>query len=74
MGWDTTRSTVNDQWGQGPALVLGLHAELSLPAEHPWRAVGLTAAGGELHELPVKASKLQISPDQRSAWWLLTRP
>ena len=73
MGFNADRTTVGDQWGRGPARVLGLRATLSLPPGTWWTVETLDAAGQRARSEKTARNELAISPADQTIWWLLTR-
>ena len=73
MGWDAKRTTVGDNWGSGPALVLGLRAAVSLPGGADWKIQTLSSIGAITSTLAEKTSEFTMDPAQKTAWWYLTR-
>jgi hypothetical protein len=73
MKFNDKRNTVNTDWGPGPARVLGLRAELTLPAGTAWKVETLDAEGVVKAKLADAAGTVQIDPSAQTIWWLLTR-
>lgn len=73
MVWDKDRRTVGNQWGTGPALVLGVKADIKLPGEATWKVEALDPTGAPKAVIAEKTNKFHIDPSQRTVWWLLTR-
>lgn len=73
MKFNEKRNTVNSDWGSGPARVLGLHAELTLPAGTSWKVETLDAEGVVKAKLADAAASVQIDPAAQTIWWLLTK-
>ncbi|MFZ4765323.1 MAG: carbohydrate binding domain-containing protein [Roseimicrobium sp.] len=73
MGWDATRRSVSNQWGRGPALVLGVKAKISLPGTATWKVEALDPTGAPKSIVAEKAQSFAIAPEQQTVWWLLTR-
>lgn len=73
MAWDTARRTVGNQWGKGPAAVLGVKAKVTLPGDATWKVETLDPTGAPKSVVAGKASAFEISPGQTTVWWLLTR-
>lgn len=73
MGWTKDRQSVGDRWGAGPVQVLGLEAELALPAGTRWQATPLDSAGRRRTALAGPVSVLRITPEHATMWWLLER-
>ena len=70
--WNAARDSVDDNWGHGPAGVVGLHATLTLPGA-PWNIVLLDPSGapkGPAHRLN---GPLEITPADATIWYLLER-
>lgn len=73
MGWDANRTTVGSKWGRGPAEVLGVVAEVTLPDGGRWKVQALDPRGNPQQEVANDAASFRILPDQKTVWWLLTR-
>ena len=73
MGWDKDRRTVGNQWGTGPALVLGVRAAITLPGAATWKVEALDPTGAPKAVLAKGVNKFNIDPAQRTVWWLMTR-
>ena len=73
MGFNADRTSVSDQWGHGPARVLGLSAQLRLPAGAGWKVETLDPAGRARRTVAEAATEVQIDPRAQTIWWMLTR-
>lgn len=73
MVWNEKRNSVGDQWGRGPARVLGFEGRLNLPAGRSWKVEALGATGKVRSLQSDAAPAVSISPKERTMWWLLTR-
>ena len=74
MGWDKDRRTVGSKWGTGPALVLGIKAQIKLPGEANWKVEALDPTGAPKAVIAEKTNAFRIDPSQKTAWWIITRP
>lgn len=74
MGWDKDRRTVGSKWGTGPALVLGVKAQIKLPGEANWKIEALDPTGAPKAVIAEKTREFEIDPSQKTVWWLMTRP
>ena len=73
MGWTADRRSVADRWGEGPVRVLGLEAELAMPAGTRWTVTPLDPAGQRRAPLQQAAATVRIEPAHATIWWLLER-
>lgn len=73
MGWAADRRSVADRWGEGPVRVLGLEAELAMPAGTRWTVTPLDPAGQRRAPLQQAAATVRIEPAHATIWWLLER-
>ena len=74
MGWDNDRRTVGNKWGTGPALVLGVKAQIKLPGDANWKVEALDPTGAPKAVIAEKTNEFRIDPSQKTVWWLITRP
>jgi len=72
MKWNDTRTSVGNQWGNGPAQVNGIAADITLPRGRA-RVFALDGRGQRLGELkPVAASegrRFSLSAEHHSLWY-----
>ncbi len=73
MGWDKDRRTVGNKWGTGPALVLGVNAQIKLPGEATWKVEALDPTGAPKAVIAEKTNDFRIDPSHKTCWWLITR-
>lgn len=73
MKWNEQRTSVSDQWGGGPAKILGYHAKLTLPPGTKWKIETLTSTGTIKEKISDAATEVAITPQHQTMWWLLTR-
>ena len=73
MVWDKDRRTVGNKWGTGPALVLGVKAQIKLPGEATWKVEALDPTGAPKAVIAEKTNDFLIDPSQKTCWWLITR-
>ena len=73
MVWDKDRRTVGNKWGSGPALVLGVKAQIKLPGEATWKVEALDPTGAPKAVIAEKTNDFRIDPSQKTCWWLITR-
>lgn len=73
MGWDAARRTVGNKWGQGPAVVLGVKAKITLPGNATWKVEALDPTGAPKSVVAEAAHEFEITPGQKTVWWLMTR-
>jgi hypothetical protein len=73
MKWDEARRTVGKNWGTGPAQVLGVKAEISLPGQPTWKVQALDPKGNPTATLAEKTNRFTTSPEHKTVWWLMTR-
>ncbi len=73
MAFNADRTTVGDQWGHGPARVLGLDATLQLPPGTRWKIETLDAGGAVRRKVADAGTEVVIRPADATIWWLLTR-
>jgi hypothetical protein len=69
--WNATRTSVGTNWGRSPALVQGLSAKLTFP-DADIIVTPLTSGGQPGKPLP-PSKTVDISPNQKTIWHLLTR-
>jgi hypothetical protein len=73
MQWNAARNSVGKNWGSGPAKVLGLTAEITLPGS-PVTVTRLTADGTPNSESSNAAvNKFRVQPADGTMWYWLTR-
>ena len=73
MAWNPARTTVGKNWGEGPALILGVQGEVKLPGNPTWKVCTLDPTGKVATTLAEMTNVFQINPDQKTVWWLMTR-
>ena len=73
MAWDKDRRTVGNKWGTGPALVLGVKAQIKLPGDATWKVEALDPTGAPKAVIAEKTNDFRIDPSQKTCWWLITR-
>ncbi|MEZ0385472.1 MAG: hypothetical protein ACAI34_00290, partial [Verrucomicrobium sp.] len=75
MGWDAHRTTVGTKWGKGPAEVLGVSIDVTLPGKSgtSWKVQALDATGQPKADATTEGGILKIRPEAKTVWWLLTR-
>ena len=71
MRWNGKRDSVGNGWGEGPALVLGVSADITLPAAFTVEA--LDPAGRVKALIAAKATSFAISPADETVWYHLSR-
>lgn len=74
MMWDNDRRSVGSKWGTGPALVLGVKAHIQLPGDANWKIEALDPTGAPKAGIADQTREFDITPSQKTVWWLLTRP
>jgi hypothetical protein len=76
MGWNATRTSVSDQWGQGPTVAELVKARLTLPGAG-WRAQALDGSGKPRAEVPSRSTPegtvILLGDKTPSLWYLVTR-
>lgn len=72
MGWNAERTSVSNQWGKGPTVVLGVNATIEF-APGLWKAWALDGTGAPATPVRMSGSALNIGPGAKSVWFLLTR-
>ena len=70
--WNAARDSVDDNWGHGPAGVVGLRAILTLPGA-AWNVVPLDASGAPKGSVRRLSGPLEITPADATIWYLLER-
>lgn len=73
MAWNKDRRTVGYKWGTGPALVLGVKAQIKLPGDATWKVEALDPTGAPSAVLAKDVNQFNIDPAQKTVWWLITR-
>ncbi|MCX6953814.1 MAG: hypothetical protein NTV51_16825 [Verrucomicrobia bacterium] len=72
MKWNDTRTSVGKDWGDGPAQVNGIAAEITLPRAHA-RLFALDGRGARLAEIPAVASpagtRFKLGPEHHTLWY-----
>ncbi|MHC4400005.1 MAG: alpha-amylase family protein [Planctomycetota bacterium] len=76
MGWNEDRTSVGTDWGEGPTMCEGADATVTLPGA-AWHALRLDGTGKPIGPARGKetgsAFVLEVRPDDRTIWYLLTR-
>jgi Carbohydrate binding domain len=74
MGWNATRTSVSNHWGEAPCVAEGIAARVELPAGG--RAFALDGTGNPKADVPLAASDggvtLTIGPDHETLWYGVT--
>ena len=70
--WNAARDSVDDNWGHGPAGIVGLRATLTLPGT-AWNVTPLNASGTPRAPARRLAGPLEITPADATIWYLLDR-
>ena len=71
MGWNAARTTVENQWGTGPAVTQGVVGYVQMPSPY-WRAQSLDGTGAVKQSLAMSGSRLNFSAANGAVWYLLT--
>jgi hypothetical protein len=74
MGFNETRTSIGDRWGEGPAHVLGLTATIRLPKRDGWKLDHIDSAGRVTHSRMADQQSIFLSPADATMWYRLTRP
>ena len=73
MVWNAARTSVGNQWGNGPTLTLGVNATVTLPEGTSWKVEALSSTGQPMATVAEKTRSFSLDPAQKTVWWLLTR-
>ncbi|HLK61180.1 MAG TPA: carbohydrate binding domain-containing protein [Chthonomonadaceae bacterium] len=79
MVWNATRTSVQDQWGNGPTLAEGIPATVTLRTDGPRHVWALDGTGRRTMEVPAAyangALTFTVGPAQRTLWYeIAVRP
>ena len=72
MGWNSTRTSVGNNWGYGPAVALGVTATLTLP-NGGWTVDALDPTGSAKQRLGTNLQSFSIKPSYKTVWYLLSK-
>jgi hypothetical protein len=72
MKFNATRTSIGDQWGEGPAHVLALEATVTLPGSG-WKVEVLNAAGAVTRTLPMTDGAFTLSAADATMWYRAVR-
>jgi hypothetical protein len=72
MGWNAERTSVGNQWGEGPVLCEGIPFELTLKTTHA-RAWALDGHGRRAASIPCQsaagAARFSFGPRYKTLWY-----
>jgi len=72
MGFNADRTSVGGNWGTGPTHIEAVTATIVLPGVG-WTCHALRSDGSVGEEVPVSKNRLEISPQYKTMWYVLTR-
>lgn len=78
MGWNAERTSVSDQWGEGPTHAEVVTCSVTLETDGPRKVWALDGTGKRVRELPAKheGGTLSFAVDQNAAslWFEVVKP
>lgn len=78
MGWNSDRTSVGDQWGQGPTLAEGIPAAVSLKTNGPRTVWALDGTGKHSQRVPATYAggslTFTVGPKYRTVWYAVEKP
>lgn len=77
MGWNSTRTSVSDQWGRGPTIIEGIPCQIQLVTDGPRKIWALDGNGRRGEVVPTKYEdgmvKFSIGPQFKTAWYEIAK-
>ena len=79
MKWNDTRTSVANDWGNGPIIAAGINAEISLwlPPDTGWKVYALSAHGHRREEVATKYENekliFNVTPEHEAIWYEIAR-
>jgi len=77
MGWNADRTSVGDQWGQGPTLAEGIPAAVSLKTDGPRTVWALDGTGKHSQRVPAAYANGSLTfaagPEYRTVWYAVEK-
>ena len=77
MGWNADRTSVGDQWGQGPTLAEGIPAAVSLKTDGPRTVWALDGTGTHSQRVPAAYANGSLTftagPEYRTVWYAVEK-
>ncbi len=77
MGWNADRTSVGNQWGQGPVHIANVPAVVTIAASKATKIYALNSGGERTKELAVKKKndqvEFEISPAHQTVWYEITK-
>lgn len=79
MGWNSDRTSVGRQWGNGPTLVNGVPVDVRLKTRAAHRVYALDPSGQRVAEVPVTSQaestlQFRLGPQWKTLWYELEMP
>jgi len=76
MGFNADRTSVSSNWGKGPVQIEAVTAHVRLPNRGDmgdWTCHALRSDGSVGDAVPVEGNTVEISPNYKTMWYVLTR-